>query len=153
TAQAIASLPTTSGTVVGIGQAQPRASPAQFTDLVLVDAGSDAQPWTVLLPKGGGDPVLMDRTGSGADVGGTVYRVAAQPVISGPRVGPSQFLDPLTPAESTGTADASQGPAQIARWQEDERYAAVTRAIAGQPTVLDAAYNAAAAASAGGTHT
>jgi hypothetical protein len=41
----------------------------------------------------------------------------------------------------------------IQRWGQDERYLAVTRAIAGQPTVLDAAYNAAAATAAGGTHT
>ena len=38
-------------------------------------------------------------------------------------------------------------------WQQDERYLAATRAIKGEPTVLDAAYNAEAAANAGGTHT
>jgi hypothetical protein len=53
-------------------------------------------------------------------------------------------------------------PAQVAstskdavaqKWAQDERYLAATRAIVGQPTVLDAAYNAEAAAAAGGTHT
>src|SRR5206468_2367854 len=78
---------------------------------------------------------------------------AAQPVKVGTRDGISQFLDPLIAAESTGSGDPSQGKATIARWQEDERYLAPTRAIAGQPTVLDAAYNAEAAATAGGTHT
>src|SRR5262249_48343217 len=126
---------------------------AQFTDMVLVSAGSDTEPWAVLLPRGGGDPILMDRVGSGADQVGAVYKVAAQPVVVGTRDGTSQFLDPLTPAESTGTAEASGGDAQLARWREDERYLAPTRAITGQPSVLDAAYNAAAAANAGGTHT
>jgi hypothetical protein len=41
----------------------------------------------------------------------------------------------------------------VQRWSQDERYLAPTRAIAGQPTVLDAAYNAAAAVAGGGTHT
>jgi hypothetical protein len=153
TAQAIASLPSTSGAQASISQAQPHASPAQFTDMVLVSAGSDTEPWAVLLPRSGGDPILMDRVGSGADQVGTVYKVAAQPVVVGTRDGTSQFLDPLTPAESTGTAEASGGEVQLSRWREDERYLAPTRAIAGQPSVLDAAYNAAAAASAGGTHT
>jgi hypothetical protein len=38
-------------------------------------------------------------------------------------------------------------------WGQDERFLAAARAIAGQPSVLDAAYNADAAATAGGTHT
>ena len=69
----------------------------------------------------------------------------AQPVAVGSRDGTSQFLDPLQPAELTGT-DApalGSGPNPLAqKWGQDERYLATTRAIAGQPTVLDAAYNA-----------
>jgi hypothetical protein len=49
------------------------------------------------------------------------------------------------------STNATEGLEQ--RWSQDERYLAPTRAIAGQPSMLDAAYNAAAAASAGGTHT
>ena len=81
----ISSVALPSGTQASISQAQSRASPAQFSDMVLVDAGSDSQPWAVLLPKSGGDPILMDRVGSGADQVGTVYKVAAQPVIVGTR--------------------------------------------------------------------
>src|SRR5262249_52143625 len=43
TAQAIAALPEDNGTSVTIGAASPRGSPAQFTDLTLLDAGSDQQ--------------------------------------------------------------------------------------------------------------
>jgi hypothetical protein len=153
-AEAISQLPEVSASEATIVQAQPRAGPAEFNDLVLVDAGSDQQPWAVLLPRSGGDaPILMDRVGAEASQVGSVYRVAAQPVKVVTRDGVSQFLDPLVPAESTGSGDPSQGRAQVQRWQEDERYLAATRAIAGQPTVLDAAYNAEAAAAAGGTHT
>ncbi|HET6317857.1 MAG TPA: hypothetical protein VFG86_15495 [Chloroflexota bacterium] len=152
-AQAIQVMPYASASEASITQS-PRASPAWFTDLLLVDAGSDSQPWATFVPSGGGDaPILVDHVGSGADQVGTVYRIAAQPVKVGTRDGTSQFLDPLIAAESTGSGDASQGKATVARWQEDERYLAPTRAIAGQPTVLDAAYNAEAAATAGGTHT
>jgi hypothetical protein len=154
-AQAISVLPYASASEATITQSQPRASPAWFTDLLLVDPGSDAQPWATFVPSSGDTaaPVLMDRVGAGADQVGTVYRVAAQAVKVGTRDGTSQFLDPLIAAESTGSGDPSQGKTTIARWQEDERYLAPTRAIAGQPTVLDAAYNAEAAATAGGTHT
>ncbi len=153
-AEQVSSAPTASPAEAAITQSQPRDGPAWFSDLVLVDGGSDAQPWAVFLPKSGGDaPILMDRVGADATQVGTVYRVAAQPVKVGTRDGVSQFLDPLVAAESTGSADAGPGKAAVSRWQEDERYLAVTRAVAGQPSVLDAAYNAEAAATAGGTHT
>ena len=155
TQAAISQLPTVSGASAAI-TAQPRASPAQFADLVLLDASSTAGPWAVLVPRGGDVPVLVDPVGAGLDTVGGLYRLAAQPVAVGTRDGPSQFLDPLQPAEFVGN------PAQVSaatkdtltqRWGQDERYLAATRAIAGQPTVLDAAYNAEAAAVAGGTHT
>jgi hypothetical protein len=155
TQTAINALPSASGATVAI-TAQPRASPGQFTDLLLVDAGSDAQPWAVLQVAGSTAPVLVDRVGAGLDSVGATYRLAALPVSVGTRDGPSQFLDPLQPAVTTGgTQDlASAAREQLERdWAQDERYLAATRAIAGQPTVLDAAYNAAAAAAAGGTHT
>jgi hypothetical protein len=151
--QAISAMPYVSASEATITQSQPRASPAQFTDLLLVDPGSDSQPWAVFVPQTGGDtPILMDRVGAGADQVGSVYRVAAQPVKVGTRDGTSEFLDPLIPGEASSTGDAAQGSTAVSRWQEDERYLAATRAIAGQPTVLDAAYNAEAAANAGGTH-
>ena len=151
--QAISSMPYVSASEATITQSQPRASPAQFSDLLLVDPGSDSQPWAVFVPQTGGDtPILMDRVGAGADQVGSVYRVAAQPVKVGTRDGTSEFLDPLIPGEATGAGDTAQGSTALSRWQEDERYLAVTRAIVGQPTVLDAAYNAEAAANAGGTH-
>ena len=152
---AINQLPSVSGSSVAI-TAQPRASPAQFTDLLLLDPGSDAQPWAVLQSSGANGPILVDRVGSGLDTPGTIYRLAAQPVTVGTRDGPSQFLDPLQPAESTGsdTATATASRERVSQsWAQDERYLAPTRAIAGRPTVLDAAYNAVAAADAGGTHT
>src|SRR5207237_6859640 len=124
--------------------------------LVLLDSGSESQPWAIVAPRGGGDaPILVDRVGSGMDTVGDVYRVAAQPVSVGTRDGVSQFLDPLQPATSTGSDTQVAGLKEqfVQRWGQDERYLAVTRAIAGQPTVLDAAYNAAAATAAGGTHT
>jgi hypothetical protein len=155
TAAAISALPSTNPNDASIA-AKPRASPGNFTDLLLVDPGSDAQPWAILVPRTSGQaqgPILVDRAGSDMDDPGTVYRVAAQPVTVGTRDGASQFLDPLTPADATGTADVSQRRAEVERWQQDERYLAVTRAIKGEPTVLDAAYNAEAAANAGGTHT
>lgn len=136
--------------------APARQNGARYTDLVLVDAGSQARPWAIAVPPGGDTPVLIDRNGSGMDNVGSVYRLAARSVPVGTRDGASQFLDPLSPAESTGS-DATT--AQTARdgvskkWGEDERFLAATRAIAGQPSVLDAAYNAAAAVAAGGTHT
>lgn len=155
TAVAISELPSATAFTASI-TAQPRASPAQFTDLLLLDAGSSAQPWAVLVSNGGNVPVLVDRTGSGLDKVGDVYRLAGQPVPVGTRDGLSQFLDPLQSAVSTGSdlqaATSARGDL-LQRWSQDERFLAATRAIAGQPTVLDAAYNAAAAASAGGTHT
>jgi hypothetical protein len=155
TQTAINALPSASGATVAI-TAQPRASPAQFTDLLLVDAGSDAQPWAVLQVPGSTAPVLVDRVGAGLDSVGATYRLAALPVSVGTRDGPSQFLDPLQPAVTTGGTQelATAAPEQVEQaWAQDERYLAATRAIAGQPTVLDAAYNATAAADAGGTHT
>ena len=151
---AISELPQAAGSSATI-TAQPRASPAQFTDLLLVDPGSDTQPWAVVASGNGDAPILVDRVGAGLDNVGSVYRLAANPVTVGTRDGPSQFLDPLQPAVVT-TSDA-QNPASTAsqlvqRWSQDERFLAATRAIAGQPTALDAAYNAAAAAAAGGTH-
>jgi len=155
TAQAISALPSESASSVAIS-AQPRASPAQYTDLVLLDAGSDQQPWAIAIPKGQSDaPVLVDRVGAGLDTVGSTYKLAAQPVTVGTRDGKSQFLDPLQPATSTGAGDTGgiTGAQVSQQWAQDERFAAVTRAIAGTPSVLDAAYNADAAAQAGGTHT
>ncbi len=155
TAAAISALPGTNPNDASIA-AMPRGSPGNFADLLLVDPGSDTQPWAILVPRTsaqGQGPILVDRIGAEMDDLGTVYRMAAQPVIVGTRDGPSQFLDPLTPADATGTADVGQRQAEVERWQQDERYLAVTRAIKGEPTVLDAAYNAEAAANAGGTHT
>ncbi len=150
---AINELPSISGSNAVI-TAPPRASPAQFTELNLVDAGSDSQPWAVLQASGAGTPILVDRVGAGLDSVGGTYRLAAQPVTVGTRDGPSQFLDPLQPAVSTGgTLQPTDRQQLEQRWVQDERYLAPTRAIAGTPTVLDAAYNADAAAAAGGTHT
>jgi len=155
TQTAINALPSTPATNVSI-TAQPRASPARFTDMVLVDAGSDSRPWAVLQANGSESPILVDRSGAGLDTVGATYSLAAQPVAVGTRDGPSQFLDPLQPAEQTNSSilPSSNASEQFEqRWAQDERYLAPTRAIAGQPTVLDAAYNAPAAAAAGGTHT
>jgi hypothetical protein len=122
---------------------------------VLVDAGSDSQPWAVLQASGSDAPILVDRVGAGLDSVGGTYRLAAQPVTVGTRDGASQFLDPLQAAvPMSGGALQPSSPEQVQqRWSQDERYLAPTRAIAGQPTVLDAAYNAEAALAAGGTHT
>ena len=155
TQTAINALPSASGATVAI-TAQPRASPGQFTDLLLLDPGSEARPWAVLQAPGSTAPILVDRVGAGLDSVGATYRLAALPVSVGTRDGPSQFLDPLQPAVTTGGSQgqSSASPEQLEQgWAQDERYLAATRAIAGQPTVLDAAYNAAAAADAGGTHT
>ncbi|HEV7664779.1 MAG TPA: hypothetical protein VGQ62_14685 [Chloroflexota bacterium] len=134
----------------------PRAGPALYSDLLLLDPGTDAQPWAIALARGGDTPILIDRVGSGLDTVGDVYKVAAQPVSVGTRDGASQFLDPLQPAESTGSNNGSVSAARdqlVQRWGQDERFLAATRAISGQPIVLDAAYNAPAAVAAGGTHT
>jgi hypothetical protein len=155
TQTAINALPSVSGTTAAI-TAQPRASPAQFTDLVLLDPGSDTQPWAVLQAAGSTAPILVDRVGAGLDSAGATYQLAASPVSVGTRDGPSQFLDPLQPAVTTGGGQQPSSGAgeQLEQgWAQDERYLAATRAIAGRPTVLDAAYNAEAAAAAGGTHT
>src|SRR6266852_4660879 len=155
TQAAISQLPTVSG-ASGAITAKPRASPAQFADLVLLDPGSPTVPWALMVQRGGDVPVLVDPVGAGLDRVGGIYRVAAQPVAVGSRDGPSRFLDPLQPAELTGNDSPALGSAPnplAQRWAQDERYLAATRAIAGQPTVLDAAYNAGAAAAAGGTHT
>jgi hypothetical protein len=154
TAVAIRELPSDSSASASIA-ARPRASPAQFNDLLLLDAGSDSQPWALAVPRGSDTPVLLDRVGAEMDTVGDIYRLPAQPVTVGTRDGPSQFLDPLQPAESSGSdSGASAQRDQVVQgWSQDERYLAATRAIAGKPTVLDAAYNASAAADAGGTHT
>jgi hypothetical protein len=155
TQTAINELPTVSGASAAI-TAQPRASPAQFADLVLLDPGSTAMPWAVMVARGGDVPVLVDPVGAGLDTVGGVYRLAARPVGVGTRDGQSQFLDTLQPAELVGSpalTGSTSRDALLRRWGQDERYLAATRAIAGQPTVLDAAYNAEAAATAGGTHT
>ena len=141
--------------------APPRAGPAKFINLILLDAGSDAQPWAIMAPQYGQAPVLVDRVGAGLTDVGAIYTLAAQPVTVGTRDGVSQFLDPLEAGKVTGrdTSKPTDTPASptrdqlVQRWGQDERYLAVTRAIAGQPTVLDAAYNAPAASAAGGTHT
>ena len=155
TQTAIDELPAYSGSVAAIGQ-PARASPANFTGMVLMDAGSDSQPWAVLQASDSSNPILVDRVGSGLDTVGDTYSLAAQPIMVGTRDGASQFLDPLKPAVDSGGTPASVANTaeQLEqRWSQDERYLAPTRAISGQTTVLDAAYNAAAAAAAGGTHT
>src|SRR5579871_1595993 len=155
TQTAINSLPSVSGSTAAIS-VQSRGSPAQFTDLQLVDPGSDSQPWAVLVSgSAGSPPILVDRVGAGLDSVGATYSLAAQPVTVGTRDGQSQFLDPLQPATPSGSGTLQNpNPEQVEQpWAQDQRYLAATRAIAGQPTVLDAAYNAAAAAAAGGTHT
>ena len=152
---AISELPRISASSAAI-TAPARASPAQFTDLRLLDPGNDSQPWALAVASDVSVPVLVDRSGSGLESAGSVYRLAAQPVQVGSRDGPSQFLDPLQAATQTGSASLNGGAGStqlVQKWAEDERYLAATRAIAGQPTVLDAAYNAPAAAAAGGTHT
>jgi hypothetical protein len=152
---AISQLPADGATSATI-TSQPRAGPAIYSDLLLLDAGSAAQPWAIALPRGGDTPVLVDRVGSGMDTVGDIYRVAGQPVTVYTRDGVSQFLDPLEPAESTGSDTSAASPARdqiVQRWGQDERYLAAARAIAGQPIVLDAAYNAPVANLAGGTHT
>ncbi len=155
TQAAISQLPSVNGASGAIA-APPRASPAQYADLVLLDPGSATVPWAMMVQRGSDVPVLVDPVGAALDTVGGVYRLAAQPVTVGTRDGPSQFLDPLQPAELVGnpaqvTTTGNDAVAQ--KWAQDERYLAATRAIAGQPTVLDAAYNAEAAAAAGGTHT
>jgi hypothetical protein len=155
TQTAISALPQVGGAQASV-TAQPRAGPAQFTDLVLLDAGSDSSPWAVLQASGSESPILVDRVGAGLDTVGTTYRLAAQPVSVGTRDGNAQFLDPLQPAVATSSnpQPLTDAATQLERrWSQDERYLAPTRAIAGRPTVLDAAYNAAAAAAAGGAHT
>jgi hypothetical protein len=154
TAQAISQLPesASSPTIT----AQPQASPARFTDLLLLDPGSATQPWALMAPKNGDTPVLVDRVGAGLDSVGGIYSLAAQPVTVGTRDGPSEFLDPLQAAVSTGADTQAATAARdklVQQRGQYERYLATTRAIAGQPTVLDAAYNVAAASAAGGTHT
>jgi len=155
TAVAIQQLPSTNAASATIAQTNPSGSPGNFTDMLLVDPGSDTAP-AILVPRtasGAAAPILVDRAGAELDDVGNVYRMSAQPVLVGTRDGPSQFLDPLTPAESTGSADAASQGGNVQAWQQDERYQAAARAIKGEPTVLDAAYNAEAAANAGGTHT
>jgi hypothetical protein len=155
TQTAINSLPSTSGSTASI-TAPARASPGLFTDMVLLDAGSDSQPWAVLQTSDSSSPILVDRVGAGLDTVGATYSLAAQPIAVGTRDGPSQFLDPLQPAtySSSVAKPVTAAVQQLEqRWSQDERYLAPTRAIAGQTTVLDAAYNAPAAAAAGGTHT
>jgi hypothetical protein len=141
--------------------APTRGSPAQFVDLLLLDPGSDASPWAVLMPgasvkQPNPAPVLVDRQGAGLTTVGAVYSLAAQVVSVGTRDGASQFLDALEQAVQTDTNAGADASALLQRvqgvWQRDERFQAATRAIAGQPTVLDAAYNAEAAVTAGGTH-
>lgn len=150
-----ANLPTDTASSATIA-APARTDAAIFSDLLLIDAGSAAKPWAVAVAPGDDTPILIDRATAGMDSVGTTYRLAARPVSVGTRDGASQFLDPLAAAESTGT-DANSatgtGAELVSKWGEDERYLAAARAIAGQPIVLDAAYNAAAAVAAGGTHT
>lgn len=143
-----------------------RAEPARYEGLVLLDPGSDTSRWAVLLPTESlgspadpsAAPVLVDREGAGLDQVGGVYSLAARAVAVDSRDGPTQFLDPLAPAQLQSTARDAPGTATVrdallGRWQRDERYAAAARAVAGAPTVLDALYNGRAAATAGGTHT
>ncbi|HEY2594968.1 MAG TPA: hypothetical protein VGK33_13815, partial [Chloroflexota bacterium] len=106
TQTAISALSPTSGTAASI-TAPARASPANFTDMVLLDAGSDASPWAVLQATGSESPILVDRVGAGLDTVGATYSLAAQPIAVGTRDGASQFLDPLQPATQTSNSTQS----------------------------------------------
>ena len=65
TPAAIEELPSAPAATAAI-TAQPRAGPAQYTDLVLVDPGSDAQPRALLVAwDGDNTPILVDRVGPG----------------------------------------------------------------------------------------
>lgn len=156
TAQAVQQLETVPGSAAVINAAA-RASPARYTDLLLVTPSSDSQPWAVMAPSDGTAPVLVDGQQAGLTTQGAAYSVPAHAIPVGTRDGPTQFLAPDAPAQQTadgsGTSATGVEGQVIAPWRLDERFAAATRAIAGQPTVLDAAYNAAAAVQAGGTHT
>jgi hypothetical protein len=153
TQTAIDALPSAQASTAWI-TAKPGSSAASYFNMLLVDPGSDSRPWAVLTVSGGSTPILVDRNGAGLDTVGATYRMAAQPITVGTRDGPSQFLDPLQPATQQDNAIEPVSVEQVEqRWAQDERYLAATRAISGQTTALDAAYNAAAAAAAGGTHT
>ena len=156
TAQAVQQLETVPGSAAVI-TAAARASPARYTDLLLVTPSSDSQPWAVMAPSDGTAPVLVDGQQAGLTTQGAAYSIPAHAIPVGTRDGPTQFLAPDAPAQQTadgsGTSATGIEGQVIAPWRLDERFAAATRAIAGQPTVLDAAYNAAAAVQAGGTHT
>jgi hypothetical protein len=138
--------------------------PALYQDLVLLDPGG-ATTAAMLVPlaslQGGREtattvPVLAMAEDSAMTQVGGVYRVPAFPVPVGTRDGQAQFLDVVAPAQtstSTFSGDASAIKTRLAeRWQTDERFAASTRSIEKRPTVMDAAYNAAAAAEAGGIY-
>jgi hypothetical protein len=158
----VASLASASATDVTVA-APTRGSPGRIVDLVLLEPGTDANPWAVLVPRANltqsnPAPVLVDMVGSDLQAVGGIYSLPAQPVGLGTRDGSSQFLDPLGSATQTGSIQAGDASIQavteqVQSWQRDERYQAATRAIAGRPNVLDAAYNAEAAVAAGGTHT
>src|SRR6185437_1855805 len=66
TQTAIDTLSSASGSQVSL-TAQPRASPGLFTDMLLLDAGSDSHPWAVLQASGSDSPILVDRVGAGLD--------------------------------------------------------------------------------------
>lgn len=159
----VSSLPGVPGAAGAI--TTPAASqPARYDQLVLLDPGGSGR-WALLVPldqattgaAAQAPPVLVDKEGAGLDQVGGVYAVRAQPVPLGTRDGASQFLDPL--ADSVASTSSFSGDANalkgqlLQQWQGDQRFAAATRAIEGQPSLLDAAYNARAASLAGGVHT
>lgn len=153
------SLPAVPGTEAALGN-PVRTEASRYTDLVLLEGGTER--WALMAPVAllasqGADlkPVLVDRQESGLTEQGAVYTVPGKPISVGTRDGRAQFLDPLAPAIRTGDPNPSvdQVRAQIMdTWQSDERFLGSRRAILGQPTVMDAAYNGAAAAEVGGTH-
>jgi hypothetical protein len=158
TAVAVQSYASTSGAEAMI-TAPPRASPARYTDLVLLPTTA-VSPGVALAPSTADvqAPVLVDVSGVGApDTEGATYTVAGHAIPVGTRDGPAQFIvadAPLQQQDDKPTVDAGAlERTAFDPWQKDERVAAAQRAIAGQPTVLDAAYNAQAAVDAGGTHT
>ncbi len=157
TAVALQSLSSTDGSDALV-TASPRASPARYTDLALVDPSS-ASPALLMTSNGSPTaPVLVDAAAVGAPTAtGAVFTVPGHAIPVGTRDGPTQFIVADGPLEQT--ADSASASVQtltqqaITPWQQDQRVLAAERAITGQPTVLDAAYNAQAAVDAGGTQT
>lgn len=150
----VSSLPPVSGDNATI-TAPPGSGPALYQSLVLVQSST----WAVMVPTtalSSPTPVLVANTNGALASVGQTYNVPAQPIPLNTRDGASQFLSPVAAPQAVGafSGDPTALGTQVASaWQSDERFAAATRAIQGAPTVLDLAYNGAAAAKAGGTFT